>query len=74
MSEGINENTLLEVEDLKVYFKLKRSSMFAAPAIVHAVDGISFKIERGQTYTGFLARAISMCIISTHHLIHKRKK
>ncbi len=43
------QTPLLEVEDLKVHFKLKRESWFADPQVVHAVDGVSFKIARGQT-------------------------
>lgn len=36
--------TILEVKDLKQYFKINRTFT------VHAVDGISFEIERGKTY------------------------
>lgn len=36
--------TILEVKDLKQYFKINRNFT------VHAVDGISFQIERGKTY------------------------
>ncbi len=36
------ENKLLEVRDLKKYFKTNRGT-------VHAVDGVSFTIERGRT-------------------------
>jgi len=35
-------NTLLEVKDLKKYFKTSRG-------MLHAVDGVSFSIERGKT-------------------------
>ncbi len=35
-------NTLLEVKDLKKYFKTPRG-------MLHAVDGVSFSIERGKT-------------------------
>lgn len=35
-------NTLLEVKDLKKYFKTNRG-------MLHAVDGVSFSIERGKT-------------------------
>ena len=40
---------LLEVENLKVQFKLKRPAMFMPQPVVHAVDGVSFKIKRGST-------------------------
>ena len=49
MNKGAGKNVLLEVDDLKVEFKLKRPSMFAAAPVLHAVDGVSFKINRGQT-------------------------
>lgn len=49
MSERESKGVLFEVDGLKVQFKLKRPSMFAPAPIVHAVDGISFQIERGRT-------------------------
>ena len=49
MSGAGGQNALVEVEDLKVEFKLKRPSMFAAAPVLHAVDSVSFRIERGQT-------------------------
>ena len=49
MSEtGINM-ALLEVENLKVQFKLKRENLLSAQPILHAVDGVSFVIDRGKT-------------------------
>ena len=44
-----NDNVLFDVENLKVQFKLKRPSLFQAHPVVHAVDGVSFQIRRGQT-------------------------
>ncbi|MBO0777386.1 MAG: dipeptide ABC transporter ATP-binding protein [Ktedonobacteraceae bacterium] len=42
--------TLLEVRDLKMHFPLKRGIIFQRTVgHVHAVDGVSFDIERGQT-------------------------
>lgn len=49
MNAQADNKPLVEVEDLKVHFKLKRTSWFAEPPVVHAVDGVSFKIHRGQT-------------------------
>jgi len=49
MSAPAPDNTLLDVENLKVQFKLKRPNLFAPHPVLHAVDGISFKIERGKT-------------------------
>lgn len=49
MSEQSQGGVLFHVEGLKVQFKLKRTNFFAAQEIVHAVDGVDFKITRGQT-------------------------
>ena len=40
---------LLQVSNLKVHFKLKRETWFSEPNFVHAVDGVSLNIEKGQT-------------------------
>ncbi|MFK8082801.1 MAG: ABC transporter ATP-binding protein [Granulosicoccus sp.] len=42
-------DVLLDVENLKVQFKLKRPAMFLPQPVVHAVDGVSFRIKRGST-------------------------
>jgi peptide/nickel transport system ATP-binding protein len=44
----MSEETLLEVKDLKVHFSKKK--MFRDPVTVHAVDGVSFSIPKGQTF------------------------
>lgn len=49
MTTGTPDKPLLEVENLKVHFKLKRKTWFSEPDVVHAVDGVSFNIRRGQT-------------------------
>ena len=49
MTKDIEKRPLLEVENLKVHFKLKRANWFAEPPVVHAVDGVSFEIQRGKT-------------------------
>ena len=49
MNQETGNGVLVEVEDLKVQFKLKRQSMFTPPPILHAVDGVSFNIGRGKT-------------------------
>ena len=41
--------TVLEVNDLEVRFRMKRKHLFERPSHVHAVDGISFTVERGRT-------------------------
>lgn len=43
----MSENTLLEVQDLKVHFGGKK--LFRKTQIVHAVDGVSFSVPKGQT-------------------------
>ncbi len=40
---------LLEVEDLVVHFALPRRSLFGPASKVHAVNGLSFSIDRGAT-------------------------
>lgn len=43
-------STMLEVNDLEVYFPLKKEGLFGKSAgFVKAVDGVSFKIEKGTT-------------------------
>ncbi len=41
---------LLSVRDLKVHFPLPRRGLFGPRRAVHAVDGISFDIARGETF------------------------
>ena len=45
----MESNTMLEVIDLKQYFPIKAGLMQRVVGHVKAVDGISFKIERGKT-------------------------
>ncbi len=40
---------LLSVRDLKVHFRVKRGGWGKEPAVVHAVDGVSFDVQRGRT-------------------------
>ena len=49
MNAPYDNSLLLDVENLKVQFKLKRPNLFSPHPILHAVDGVSFKINRGQT-------------------------
>ncbi len=44
-----NNNYLLKVDDLKTYFPIKKGLMRRTVGHVKAVDGVSFKIRRGQT-------------------------
>lgn len=49
MNNNLNNKPLVKLDDLKVHFKLKRTSWFSDPPVVHAVDGISLEINRGKT-------------------------
>ena len=40
---------VLEVNDLKVHFRMKRKHLFEAQSHIHAVDGVSLKVEFGKT-------------------------
>ena len=43
-------HTLIEVEDLKMYFPLARAGLFSRRKVfLRAVDGVSFKIQKGET-------------------------
>ena len=50
----MNQNSmpLLETRDLKKYFKV------GSNAILHAVDGISFKLEAGKTLASWANPAV----------------
>jgi oligopeptide/dipeptide ABC transporter ATP-binding protein len=41
---------LLDVQDLKVWFPVRRSLLSKAKTFVQAVDGVSFEIERGEIF------------------------
>lgn len=43
------DNTLLEVRDLKMHFPIKRGLLKTIVGHVRAVDGVNFKIRRGET-------------------------
>ena len=58
MSEQKKDQTFLEVKDLKVEY-------FSDGQVVHAVNGVSLKIERGKTcllYTSIHQREYSNCL------------
>jgi peptide/nickel transport system ATP-binding protein len=44
------EDILLQVKNLKIHFPRRRKHPFARQSLVHAVDGVSFKIRRGTTF------------------------
>nr|WP_145552179.1 oligopeptide/dipeptide ABC transporter ATP-binding protein [Variovorax boronicumulans] len=43
------EDTLLQVDDLRVHFPRPRNGLFQPPEVVKAVDGVSFSVRRGST-------------------------
>ena len=45
-----DKDRVLEVKDLAVQFTLPRQGLFAEPARVKAVDGVSFSVRRGRTF------------------------
>ena len=45
----MENDTLLEVKDLKMHFPIRRGLLKRVVGHVRAVDGISFKIKRGET-------------------------
>jgi len=45
----MTNDSLLQVRDLKKYFEIKRGFFWGEPAKVHAVDGVSFDLLRGET-------------------------
>ncbi len=46
-AESVNPNVLLSVQDLRVYFELRRMG-FGHVGDVHAVDGVSFNLHEGE--------------------------
>ena len=46
---GSDNNTLLEIENLKKYFPIRRGFFQRISSWVRAVENVSFKIEKGKT-------------------------
>lgn len=46
----MTDDILLEVDDLKVLFPAGRAAPFGPRRMVHAVDGVSFRVERQSTF------------------------
>jgi len=46
----MSKDTLLSIENLKVYFPIKKRSLSTAKSFVYAVDGIDLKITKGKTF------------------------
>ena len=48
MAQCADTNNCIEVNDLKMHFRLK-SGLFSKPKVLKAVDGVSFSIAKGRT-------------------------
>lgn len=46
----IKNSNLLEIKNLKKYFKVRKKSIFQKEKILKAVDDISFSIKKGETF------------------------
>lgn len=62
---------LLEVDDLKMYFPLRRKIFSKERSFIKAVDGVSFSIEKGQTFglvgeSGCGKTTTGKCILKIH--------
>ena len=63
---------VLEVNDLKVHFRMKRKHLFEAHSYIHAVDGVSLKVEYGKTLgivgesgSGKTTTGLAVCLLYT---------
>jgi oligopeptide/dipeptide ABC transporter ATP-binding protein len=59
---------LVKVKDLRKYFPIKTGLLRRATSFVHAVDGISFEIEKGETFglvgeSGCGKTTVGMCLL-----------
>jgi peptide/nickel transport system ATP-binding protein len=62
------DNTILDIQDLKMYFPVTRGLLRRKVADVKAVDGVSFKLKRGETLglvgeSGCGKTTVGRCII-----------
>jgi ABC-type microcin C transport system duplicated ATPase subunit YejF len=68
VSNGTSSDTILEVKDLKMYFPVTRGLLKKKVADVKAVDGVSFKLKKGETLglvgeSGCGKTTIGRCVI-----------
>ena len=49
LDTSVKSTALLTVQDVEVCFTLKRSSLFAKPPLLRAVDGVTLSVSKGQT-------------------------
>jgi oligopeptide/dipeptide ABC transporter ATP-binding protein len=72
MSNSVTDDILLEVKDLKMHFPITTGIFRRRVGEIKAVDGVSFKIKRGQTLglvgeSGCGKTTIGRCILRTYH-------
>ena len=71
------DDVLLRADDLVKYFPLKGTGLFREKEYVHAVDGVSLSIRRGQTFgivgeTGCGKSTLARCIARLHDVTSGR--
>jgi ABC-type oligopeptide transport system ATPase subunit len=72
-----NGEVLLRVENLVKYFPARSAGLFAGREYVHAVDGVSMTVRRGQTFgvvgeTGCGKSTLGRCIARLHDVTSGR--
>jgi peptide/nickel transport system ATP-binding protein len=65
-------DTLLEIQDLKMYFPIRRGLVKRVVGHVRAVDGVSFDIYRGETLglvgeSGCGKTTLGRCVVRAYH-------
>ena len=44
-----NKENIIEIRDLRKYYKVKTERLFDRPRYLHAVDGVDLEIRKGET-------------------------
>ena len=71
------DDVLLRVENLVKYFPIKGTGLFREKEYVHAVDGVSLTVPRGQTFgivgeTGCGKSTLARCVARLHDVTSGR--
>ena len=71
------DDVLLRVENLVKYFPIKGTGRFREKEYVHAVDGVSLAVPRGQTFgivgeTGCGKSTLARCVARLHDVTSGR--
>jgi oligopeptide/dipeptide ABC transporter ATP-binding protein len=72
-----SDDVLLSVENLVKYFPIKGGGLFQEKEYVHAVDGVSLSVPRGQTFgvvgeTGCGKSTLARCVARLHDVTSGR--